>query len=178
MIAENNPAIMPPAPSSRLASRGRLLARQTAKICRPFLLRCLFLILLAAMAAGCPPMATAATRLSYKGLNPGISTLSDAQRILGKPVAKIHASDHTIFKYTHVTVISQKRSEKISSITVDDPGYRDANGVAVGSNQNLITSYLGLTPSGGTIVDKQNGIVYILDGRGAVAQIMYRETGN
>lgn len=161
----------------RLAELGCHIDRQAGQKSLDLLRLCTFFALLAALIAQFPAVAEAANRLSYKGLNPGISTLGDALRILGKPVAKIRASDHTVLKYTHVTVISQKRSEKISSITIADPEYRDANGVAVGSNQNLITSYLGLMPSGGTIVDKQNGIVYILDGRGGVAQIMYREIG-
>ena len=170
--------MLPFSPNKRILAYGGLIARQAVNIFSTSLLRCLFLILLAGIMADCIPTAKAATRLSYKGLNPGISTLGDAQRILGKPVAKIRSSEHIILKYTYVTVITDKRSEKISSITVEDPGYRDANGVAVGSNQNHIISYLGLKESGGTIVDKQNGIVYILDGRGAVAKIMYREADN
>lgn len=166
-----------PITNKRTSEFSRQVDQNAGRGSRALLLRCMFLALVITAAAQLPAITEAANRLSYRGLNPGISTLADALRILGKPVAKIRASDHTILKYSHVTVISQKRSETISSITIDDPEYRDANGVTVGSNQNLITSYLGLTPSGGTIVDKQNGIVYILDGRGAVAQIMYREIG-
>ena len=119
--------------------------------------------------------ATAGIRFSYRGLNPGISTINDAMRILGKPTSKILAGDKTIYKYPFVTVTSQKRSEKIESIFVDDPNFRDVNGFGIGMRQTSISEALKVNPVGNTIADKTNGIFYILNEDGIVIRIMYRE---
>ena len=119
--------------------------------------------------------AAAGIRFSYKGLNPGISTINDAMRILGKPTSKILAGDQTIYKYPFVTVTSQKRTEKIETIAVDDPNYRDFNGFGIGMRQAGISEVLKVNPVGNTLTDKTNGIVYILNEEGIVIRIMYRE---
>ena len=118
---------------------------------------------------------TAGIRFSYKGLNPGISTINDAARILGKPTSKILASERTVYKYPFITVTSQKRSEKIESIIVDDPNFRDVNGFGIGMRQTSISDALKVNPVGNAITDKTNGIVYILNEDGTVIRIMYLE---
>ncbi len=110
---------------------------------------------------------------SYRGLTPGVSTLDDTLRLLGKPVAKVYDDDRILCKYRFVQVNIPKKSGKVQFIRIFDPDFRDVNGFRVGSRYNDIRKQLKVEGAGNSIVDLDKGIGYIFAATGLVEQIVY-----
>ena len=120
----------------------------------------------------CTP-ATAFGVVSYRGLTPGISTLNDTLRLLGKPVSKVFSGDRIVCKYRFVQVNIPKKSGKVQFILIYDPDFRDVNGFRLGSRYSDIQERLKVDGVGNTIVDLEKGIGYIFTDTGLVEQIVY-----
>lgn len=117
--------------------------------------------------------AFAANSVAYRGLTPGVSTLDDTLRLLGKPVSKVYGDDRVVCKYRYVQVNIPKKSGKVQFILISDPGFRDVNGFHLGSRYNEIRARLKVNGEGNTIVDLEKGIGYIFTATGLVEQIVY-----
>lgn len=130
----------------------------------PVLISCFLLNSLALGASGVT---------SYRGLTPGISTLEDTLRILGRPVSKVYGDDRIICKYRFVQVNIPQKSGKIQFIRIYDPDFWDVNGVRLGSRYNEIRTKLKIEGVGNSIVDMDKGIGYIFTESGLVEQIVY-----
>ncbi len=130
----------------------------------PALLLCLSLFV---------PKTLAASAVPYRGLTPGISTLQDTLRLLGKPVAKVYSDDRIVCKYRSVQVSIPKKSGKVQYILIFDTEFRDVNGFRLGSSYSEIRKKLNNDGAGNSIVDLNKGIGYIFDATGRVEQIVY-----
>ncbi|MGD9950584.1 MAG: hypothetical protein AB7U29_19225 [Desulfobulbus sp.] len=117
--------------------------------------------------------AFAAGGVAYRGLTPGISTLNDTLRLLGKPVSKVYSDDRIVYKYRFVQVNIPQKSGKVQFILIYDPSFQDVNGFRLGSRYNEIREKLKVDGVGNSIVDPQNGIGYIFTSNGLVDQIVY-----
>nr|WP_321466828.1 hypothetical protein [uncultured Desulfobulbus sp.] len=115
----------------------------------------------------------AASAVPYRGLTPGISTLQDTLRLLGKPVAKVYSDDRIVCKYRSVQVSIPKKSGKVQYILIFDTEFRDVNGFRLGSSYSEIRKKLNNDGAGNSIVDLNKGIGYIFDATGRVEQIVY-----
>ncbi|MGD9950659.1 MAG: hypothetical protein AB7U29_19610 [Desulfobulbus sp.] len=115
----------------------------------------------------------AAKSVAYRGLTPGVSTLDDTLRLLGKPVSKVYGDDRIVCKYRYVQVNIPKKSGKVQFILVSDPNFTDVNGFRLGSRYSEIRAKLKVNGEGNTIVDLEKGIGYIFTATGLVEQIVY-----
>ena len=120
-----------------------------------------------------PSMALAVNKVTYKGVTPGISTLDDTIRLLGRPVAKVISDQRTVCKYRYVQVNILKKTGKVLFILIYDPSFKDVNGFALGSSYAAIREKLQVDAVGNTVADLENGIGYIFSAEGLVAQIVY-----
>ena len=110
---------------------------------------------------------------SYRGLTPGISTLEDTLRILGRPVSKVYGDDRIICKYRLVQVNIPQKSGIVQFIRIYDPDFRDPNGFHLGSRYTTIRTKLQIEGADNSIVDLEKGIGYIFNTSGQVEQIVY-----
>ena len=123
--------------------------------------------------ACCIPASFAANKVSFKGVTPGISTLDDTSRILGKPVSKIIDGDQTIYKYRFGSINFPKKTGKIEHIFIYDQSVKDVNGFRVGSKYSDVKEKLNVNDTGGALFDQGNGILYVFDQEGLVSRIIY-----
>ncbi|MGI6655339.1 MAG: hypothetical protein ACOX5Z_00625 [Desulfobulbus sp.] len=139
-------------------------------------MRRVFLFLLIGLICGCAFVSTmsAANRVSFRGLTPGVSTLGDTIRILGAPRSRISEKDYLICKYRTMSVVIPHNSGRIEYIVIADPDFVDVNGFQLDSTYEEISEKLGLQASGNTVLDTANGVLYIFDQDGYVTQIVYR----
>lgn len=136
--------------------------------------RCLGLLLVLLVFLGNPPTpALAINKVTYKGVTPGISTIDDALRLLGKPVAKVISDERIVCKYRYVQVNILKKTNKVMFILIYDPTFRDVNGFSLGSSYAQIYEKLKIEANGNTVADLENGIGYIFSDEGVVQQIVY-----
>lgn len=134
----------------------------------------LWLLLVLAVVLGNPPTpALAINKVTYKGVTPGISTIDDTLRLLGKPVAKVISDERIVCKYRYVQVNILKKTNKVLFILIYDPMFKDVNGFSLGSSYAQIYEKLGVEASGNTVADLENGIGYIFSADGIVEQIIY-----
>ena len=117
--------------------------------------------------------ALAANKVTYKGVTPGISTIDDTLRMLGKPEAKVISSERIVCKYRYVQVNIFKKTNKVMFILIYDPTFRDVNGFSLGSSYAQIYEKLKVEAHGNTVADLENGIGYIFSAEGIVQQIVY-----
>ena len=115
----------------------------------------------------------AVNKVTYKGVTPGISTVDDTLRMLGKPVAKVISDERIVCKYRYVQVNIFKKTNKVMFILIYDPTFKDVNGFSLGSSYAQIYEKLGVEASGNTVADLENGIGYIFSAEGIVQQIVY-----
>lgn len=120
-----------------------------------------------------PTPALAINKVTYKGVTPGISTIDDTQRLLGKPVAKVISSERIVCKYRYVQVNILKKTNKVMFILIYDPTFKDVNGFSLGSSYAQIYEKLKVEANGNTVADLENGIGYIFTAEGIVQQIVY-----
>lgn len=120
-----------------------------------------------------PSMALAVNKVTFKGVTPGISTMDDTLRMLGKPVAKVISDERIVCKYRYVQVNILKKTSKVMFILIYDPDFRDVNGFSLGSSYAQIYEKLGVEAAGNTVADLENGIGYIFSAEGIVEQIVY-----
>ncbi len=120
-----------------------------------------------------PSMALAVNKVTYKGVTPGISTVDDTLRMLGKPVAKVISDERIVCKYRYVQVNILKKTSKVMFILIYDPDFKDVNGFSLGSSYAQIYEKLGVEAAGNTVADLENGIGYIFSADGIVEQIVY-----
>lgn len=161
--------------NSRVAGRGVLMGAKNAMHGLPHTLyRWLPLVLaLLSLIFSPPAPALAINKVTYKGVTPGISTLDDTLRLLGKPVAKVISDERTVCKYRYVQVNILKKTNKVMFILIYDPTFRDVNGFSLGSSYAQIYEKLKVEASGNTVADLENGIGYIFSAEGIVEQIVY-----
>ncbi|MDD2463304.1 MAG: hypothetical protein PHI97_04850 [Desulfobulbus sp.] len=135
----------------------------------------LFVALLVALLGGglFSAQSFAASVTSYRGLTPGISTLDDTLRLLGKPVSKIFSDDRIICKYRFVQVNIPKKSGKVQFILIYDPSFRDVNGFRLGSHYSEVLEKLKVDGMGNTVVDLDKSIGYVFTATGVLDQIIY-----
>lgn len=117
--------------------------------------------------------AFAANSVAYRGLTPGVSTLEDTLRLLGKPVSKVFGDDRIVCKYRFIQVNIPKKTGKVQFILIYDPSFRDINGFRLGTSFKEIQEKLKVNGEGNTIVDLEKGIGYIFTSAGLVDQIVY-----
>jgi len=110
---------------------------------------------------------------SYRGLTPGISTLDDTLRMLGRPVSKVYGNDRIICRYRFVQVNILQKSGKVQFIRIYDPDFSDVNGFRLGSRYTTIRTKLQIEGVGNSIADMDKGIGYIFNANGQVEQIIY-----
>lgn len=109
----------------------------------------------------------------YRGLTPGISTLDDTVRILGKPTSKILNNNRTICKYTFVEVSIIKKTDKVNAIMIYDRNFKDMNGISIGDPYEKVRNLINGVISGSTVLDKKNGIIYSINPDNVVDSIVY-----
>ena len=109
----------------------------------------------------------------YKGLAAGISTIDDTVRILGTPRSKVFASDHLFCKYRVVDVKIDKKEKRVLAIIIRDPQFRDPNGIMLDDPYDKVARKVNAKPQGATLVDGENGIVYVFNQDAVVDRIVY-----
>nr|WP_320011828.1 hypothetical protein [uncultured Desulfobulbus sp.] len=117
--------------------------------------------------------AFAAGGVTYRGLTPGISTLADTLRVLGRPVSKVYRDDRLVCRYRTVLVNIPKKTEKIQYIIITDPDFRDVNGIHLGTSYAAVQKKLQVNGTGNSIVDMEKAIGYVFDASSRVSQIIY-----
>lgn len=136
--------------------------------------RWLWLLLVLLVFLGYPPTpALAINKVTFKGVTPGVSTIDDTLRLLGKPVAKVISSERIVCKYRYVQVNILKKTNKVMFILIYDPTFKDVNGFSLGSSYAQIYEKLKVEANGNTVADLENGIGYIFSAEGVVQQIVY-----
>lgn len=109
----------------------------------------------------------------YLGLEPEVSTLDDTKRILGYPISIKENNKFIICKYIVVEVFLNKKTKKVSSIIIHDPGFRDVNGFMVGDSYEKISRTLNDSGQGNVIYDNKKRIIYLFDQNGILGEILY-----
>lgn len=136
--------------------------------------RWLWPLLVLLLFLGNPPApAQAINKVTYKGITPGISTIDDTLRLLGKPVAKVISEERIVCKYRYVQVNIFKKTNKVMFILIYDPTFKDVNGFSLGTSYAQIYEKLKVEANGNTVADLENGIGYIFTEEGVVQQIVY-----
>ena len=130
-----------------------------------------WLVCLAAILAGTETFAR--QQVMYKGLTAGISTIDDTVRILGTPRSKVFAGDHLFCKYRQVEVKIDKKEKRVLAIIIRDPQFKDPNGIILGDPYGKVARKVNAKPQGATLIDAENGIVYVFNQDGVVDSIMY-----
>jgi hypothetical protein len=133
--------------------------------------RALFALVLLYWAWQCPAVFAANT--PFRGVTPGVSTMDDTARILGKPVSKIIESNQTVFRYRFGAVNFPKKTGKAQHIVINDQTFRDVNGFRLGSKYSEVQEQLNVNGTKGALLDQANGILYVFDQDGLVDRIIY-----
>jgi hypothetical protein len=133
--------------------------------------RAIFALVLLCWAWLCP--AAFAAKTPFRGVTPGVSTLDDTARILGKPLSKIIESNQTVFKYRFGSINFPKKTGKVQHIVIFDQSFRDVNGFRIGSKYSDVQEQLNVKGSSGALFDQGKGILYVFDQDGLVARIVY-----
>ena len=131
------------------------------------------LLVLLVFLGNAPTPALAINKVTFKGVTPGVSTIDDTLRMLGKPEAKVISSERIVCKYRYVQVNILKKTNKVMFILIYDPTFKDVNGFSLGSSYAQIYEKLKVEASGNTVADLENGIGYIFSAEGIVQQIVY-----
>lgn len=135
--------------------------------------RRLWLLVLLVLLGNAPTPALAINKVTFKGVTPGVSTIDDTLRLLGKPEAKVISSERIVCKYRYVQVNILKKTNKVMFILIYDPTFKDVNGFSLGSSYAQIYEKLKVEANGNTVADLENGIGYIFSAEGIVQQIVY-----
>ncbi|MBM9612784.1 hypothetical protein JWJ90_00625 [Desulfobulbus rhabdoformis] len=131
------------------------------------------LVLILGVCCLLPLQAFAAGGVTYRGLTPGISTLADTLRVLGRPISKVYRDDRIVCKYRTVLVNIPKKTEKVQYIIITDPDFRDVNGIGLGTSYAAVQKKLKVNGTGNSIVDMEKAIGYVFDKYRRVSQIIY-----
>ncbi len=119
----------------------------------------------------CP--AAFAANTPFRGVTPGVSTMDDTARILGKPLSKIIESKQTVFRYRFGAVNFPKKTGKAQHIVINDQSFKDVNGFRIGSKYSEVQEQLNVNGSKNALLDQANGILYVFDQDGLVDRIIY-----